>query len=136
MNRTERSSKSGNGGDPMEIAASAVGHLYEAKERLKDAAIAAGDVLRTATVDAGAAVRDGFAAGGPAIRVPLSDAATASRVAASEVKAAASAEIDVALNKGKQLLDSTGDLIRAHPVAAFGIAFAGGYLVSRMLRRR
>ncbi len=121
--------------DPVETAAAAVGHLYEAKERLKDAAVAAGGAVRSAASTAAQAVREDLKAGKEAITDPLHDAASASRAAASEAKAAASAEFDVLVDKGKELWTSAEGVIRQHPVAAFGAALAAGWLIARMLRR-
>ncbi len=90
-------SHSGTDGNPTESAASAVGHLYEAKERLKDAAGAAGEAV--------------------------------------DVKAAAGAEVDRIKEKSRDLWDSAEGVIREHPVAAFGAAFAVGWLIARVGRR-
>jgi hypothetical protein len=121
--------------DPVETAAVAVGHLYEAKERLKDAAAAAGSAVRSAASTAAQAARDDLKAGKDAIADPLHDVASASRAAASEARAAASAEFDVLVDKGKELWSSAEGVIRKHPVAAFGAALAAGWLVARMVRR-
>lgn len=121
--------------DPIETAASAVGHLYEAKERLKDAAVAAGDAVRSAASTAAKAAREDLKAGKEAITDPLHDVASASRAAASEAKAAAGAEIDVLMDKGKELWGTAEGVIRQHPVAAFGAALAAGWLIARLVRR-
>ncbi|MCX7557132.1 hypothetical protein OS187_09920 [Xanthomonadaceae bacterium JHOS43] len=121
--------------DPVETAAAAVGHLYEAKERLKDAAVAAGDAVRSAASTAVKAARDDLKSGKEAIADPLHDAASASRAAASEAKAAAGAEFDVLMDKGKELWSSAEGVIRQHPVAAFGAALAAGWLIARLVRR-
>lgn len=123
------------GNDPLETAASAVGHLYEAKERLKDAASAATDAVRSAASSAATAAKDDFAQGRQSVREPLSDAAAAGRTAAYEARDAAAAEFDVLVDKGKDLLDSAQGLIRQHPVAAFGTAFAVGWLIAKFTRR-
>ena len=121
---------------PMDTAASAVGHLYEAKERLKDAAVAAGSAVKNAAGSAAAAARDGLSESRDSIQSPLSDAANAASVAASEAKAAASAEIDQLVGKGKELWTSAEDLIRKRPVAAFGTALAAGWIIAKLMRRR
>lgn len=117
--------------DPMDTAAAAVGHLYEAKERLKDAAVAAGGAVKHAAV----AARDGLADSRDSIAKPLSDARDAAGVAVSEVGEAASAEIDVLVDKGRELWSSAEQLIRRHPVGAFGAAFATGWLIAKLMRR-
>ena len=121
--------------EALESAAKAVGHLYEAKERLKDAVGAAGSAVRSATSAAAQAARDDLAAGGEAVAEPLHDAAEAGRQAASEARAAASAEVEQLMDKGRDLWGSAQGVIRQHPAAAFGAAFAIGWLVARLGRR-
>ena len=117
--------------DPMDTAASAVGHLYEAKERLKDAAVATGGAIKQAAV----AAKDNLRDSGDMIGKPLSDARSAAATAASEVGEAASAELDVLVDKGRDLWASAETLIRKHPVGAFGAAFATGWLIAKLMRR-
>ena len=121
--------------DPMDAAASAVGHLYEAKERLKDAATAAGGAVRSAASTAAQAARADLGASKEGVTDPLHDAATAGRVAASEAKDAVGAEFDVLVEKGKGLWSSAESVVRQHPLAAFGTALAVGWLVARATRR-
>ena len=134
------------GVNPLDTAASAVGHLYEAKERLKDAASAATDAVRSAASaatdavrsaasSAASAAREDFAAGREQLREPLADAAAAGRTAAAEARDAAAAEFDVLVNKGKDLWGSAEGMIRQHPVAAFGTALAVGWLFAKLTRR-
>lgn len=117
------------GDEPMEAAASAIGHLYEAKERLKDAASAAGTVMKNVASSAVSESRE-------RIGEPLADARTAAAAAAERTGQAVSAEFDVMLDKGKQLWGSAEELIRKRPVAAFGTAFAVGWLIAKLTRRR
>jgi len=42
---------------------------------------------------------------------------------------------DQVLRRGNDVLDRVVDLIKAHPLKAIGIAFAGGYLGMRLFRR-
>ena len=121
--------------DPMDTAANAVGHLYEAKERLKDAVVATGTAVKTAATNAATAARDGLADSRDSIARPLADARDAASTAASEVGSAASAELDVLVDKGKDLWASAETLIRKHPVGAFGAAFATGWLIAKLMRR-
>lgn len=123
------------GARPLDTAASAVGHLYEAKERLKDAAGAATEAVKSAASSAVNAARDDFAQGRAAVREPLSDAASAGRTAAAEARDAAAAEFDVIVGKGKDLWGSAENLIRQHPAAAFGTALAVGWLFAKLTRR-
>lgn len=124
------------GVDPMETAASAVGHLYEAKERLKDAAVAAGGAVKSAASSAASAAREDLAQNRAQIGQPLADARGAAATAASEAGAAASAEIDHLMGKGKELWSSAESVIRQRPIAAFGAAFAAGWLIAKLLRSR
>jgi ElaB/YqjD/DUF883 family membrane-anchored ribosome-binding protein len=122
--------------DPIDSAASAVGHLYEAKERLKDAASAAGSAVKSAASSAAQAARENLAESRDAIGEPLADARDAAAAAASEAGAAASAELDHLVGKGKELWSSAERLIRQRPVAAFGTAFAAGWIIAKLMRRR
>lgn len=122
--------------DPMDTAASAVGHLYEAKERLKDAASAAGSAVKQVAGSAAQAVRESAAESREAIGAPLADAREAASLAAGEAGAAASAEVEHLIGKGRELLASAESLIRQRPVAAFGTAFAAGWVIAKLMRRR
>ena len=122
--------------DPIETAASAVGHLYEAKERLKDAAVAATSAVKSAASSAASAARDDLSSSRDRIGAPLSDARGAAAAAATEAGAAASAEFDHLVGKGKDLWSSAENLIRERPVAAFGAAFATGWLIAKLFRSR
>ena len=121
--------------DPMETAAAAVGHLYEAKERLKDAAAAAGHAAKQAASSAAHAARESVAQSRDAIGAPLSDARGAAKTAASEASLAASAEFNQLVGKSRELWGSAQEVVRKHPVAAFGAAFATGWLVAKLVRR-
>jgi ElaB/YqjD/DUF883 family membrane-anchored ribosome-binding protein len=124
------------GQDPIESAASAVGHLYEAKERLKDAASAAGSAVKHAANRSAVAAREGLSESRDSVREPLSDAKQAAAAAASDAGAAASAEFDQLVGKGRDLWSSAERVIRERPVAAFGAAFTAGWLIAKVLRRR
>ena len=122
--------------DPMQTAAAAVGHLYEAKERLKDAAKQAGNAAKHVASSAATAARESAAESRESISAPLKDARGAARTAASEAGQAASAEFNHLLDKSRDLWGSAQDVVRKHPVAAFGAAFATGWLVAKLMRRR
>ena len=117
------------GDEPIEAAASAIGHLYEAKERLKDAATAAGTVVKNVASNA-------VTEGRERIGEPLADVRSAAAAATERAGHAVSAEFDVMLDKGKELWGSAEELIRKRPVAAFGTAFAVGWLIAKLARRR
>lgn len=65
----------------------------------------------------------------------LQDAASAGCEAAAGVRSAATAEMDELLDKGRDALCQAQGMIRQHPVAAFGVAFAAGWLLARLTRR-
>ncbi len=65
----------------------------------------------------------------------LKDAASAGCKAAVEARTAAGAEMDELLDKGRDMLCEAQGLIRKHPVAAFGVAFAAGWVLARLTRR-
>ena len=86
------------------------GHLDQAKENLREA---------KAALKAGA-----------------SDALDAGAAAAREAKAELDDKLQGLLDQGKGLLTQAEDLIRSKPLASFGIAFAAGYLVAALTRRK
>ncbi len=38
------------------------------------------------------------------------------------------------MDKGRDLLDSASELIRERPLAAFGVAFATGWIIAKLAR--
>ena len=91
----------------FEVAAS---HLDAAKENLGDA-------------------RDALKSG-------VTDALGATAAAANEAKAEIEEKIQGLLDQGKGMLVQAEDLIRSKPLASFGVAFAAGYLVAALTRRK
>ena len=61
---------------------------------------------------------------------------TGSPAFASAIRRAASAgeQVDALMDKGRDLIDSAAELIRERPLAAFGVAFAAGWIISRLGR--
>lgn len=102
--------------DPME-------HVRKAAQSAARGAREAADDLREATQGAGAELSQGA-------RRAAGDLRGASAEAGEELQQAASA----AAASAQDLWDRTGQLIRRHPVEATGIAFAAGFLLSRMMR--
>ncbi len=119
----------GPGGSTSHSAA-ARGKLSEAGEHLKTAAQLAGNTARSAAEVAGSELRSG----GRAVGDELREAAQSSRVAASEARGVADEQLHAAIERGRGLLQSTEDLIRARPLASVGIAVVAGVLLSRIGR--
>ena len=54
--------------------------------------------------------------------------------AAEEMGAAAKEQMDVLMDKSREVMDSTADLIRERPLTAFGVAFAAGWVIAKLAR--
>lgn len=102
--------------DPMD-------HVRNAAQSAARGARDAASDLRSATQDAGAELSQGA-------RRAAGDLRSASAEAGDELQQAANA----AAHSAQDLWDRTGKLIRKHPVEATGIAFAAGFVLSRMMR--
>jgi len=105
-------------------------HLNEAGAHLKSAAAVATSAFKSAAGAAG----DELRLGKEQLKAELSDSAKEGYVAAELGTAAAKEQVDVLLDKGKDLLDSAADLIRERPLASFGIAFATGFIIAKLAR--
>ncbi len=105
-------------------------NLGEAGSHLKSAAGAAGDAVKGAAGAAGDELRLGKAN----VKAELSDSALAGLAAAEFGGAAAKEQMDVLMDKGRDLLDSASELIRERPLAAFGVAFATGWVIAKLAR--
>ncbi len=110
--------------------------LAEARDKLVEAASAAGNAFRAAAGGAVAVARDELADGGEQVRDSLTEASDATRQAALTAKLSAEERVDDFLAQGRQMLRTTEDFVRERPVASLGIAVATGYLVAKLLRRR
>lgn len=120
---------------PSELTEAHVGlakeKLGEAGSHLRQAAGLAGESIRGAASAAGAQL----GAGAGKVRGELGEAVGATGDAAAHVGAIADEKLEQVMGKGKEFLASAQGLIREHPVAAFGAAFAVGWLLSRVTRR-
>ena len=105
-------------------------NLGEAGSHLKSAAAAASEALRGAAGSAG----DELKLGKANVKSELADSALAGLAAAEESGAAAKEQVDVLLDKGRDLIDSAADLIRERPIASFGVAFAAGFVIAKLAR--
>lgn len=88
----------------------------------------AGSHLDAAKENLGEA-RDAIASG-------VSDALDAGKSAAQEAKAELDERLQGLIDQGKGMLTQAEDLIRSKPLASFGVAFAAGYLVAALTRRK
>ena len=71
-----------------------------------------------------------------ALKSGVTDALDASAIAAREAKAELDEKLQGLLDQGKGMLTQAEDLIRSKPLASFGVAFAAGYLVAALTRRK
>ena len=104
--------------------------LSEAGTHFKGAAVAAGDALKGAATAAGDEMRLGKAT----LKAELADGTLSGISAAENLGAAGREQVDVLLDKGRDLVDSAAELIRERPLASFGVAFAAGWLIAKLTR--
>ena len=71
-----------------------------------------------------------------ALKSGVTDALGATAAAANEAKAELEDKLQGLLDQGKGMLTQAEDLIRSKPLASFGVAFAAGYLVAALTRRK
>lgn len=105
-------------------------NLGEAGGHLKQAAVAAGDAIRGAASASG----DELKLGKAQMTSELADGALAGLSAAEHLSGATGEQVDVLMEKGRDLLDSASELVRERPLAAFGVAFAAGWIISKLGR--
>lgn len=105
-------------------------NLAEAGGSLKQAAVDTGDALRNAAVAAGEELRVGKAN----LKADLADSAIAGIAAAEVAGSAAREQVDVLMDKGRDLVDSAAELIRERPLVSFGVAFATGWVLAKLAR--
>jgi ElaB/YqjD/DUF883 family membrane-anchored ribosome-binding protein len=105
-------------------------NLSEAGSSLKQAAVDTGEALRNAAVAAGEELRVGKAN----LKADLADSAIAGLAAAESAGSAAREQVDVLMDKGRDLVDSAAELIRERPLVSFGVAFATGWVLAKLAR--
>lgn len=71
-----------------------------------------------------------------ALKSGVAEAFDATSAAAGEAKAELDERLQGLLDQGKGMLTQAEDLIRSKPLASFGVAFAAGYLVAALTRRK
>jgi ElaB/YqjD/DUF883 family membrane-anchored ribosome-binding protein len=104
--------------------------LSEAGTHFRQAAVAAGEALKGFATAAGDEMRLGKAQ----LKAELADGTLAGISAAENLGAAGREQVDVLLDKGRDLVDSAAELIRERPLASFGVAFAAGWLIAKLGR--
>lgn len=105
-------------------------NLGEAGTHLKQAAGHAGEAIKGAAVAAGDEIRLGKAQ----MKSELADGALAGLAAAEQAGAASREQVDALMDKGRDLIESASELIRERPLAAFGMAFATGWIIAKLAR--
>lgn len=71
-----------------------------------------------------------------ALKSGVNEALEAGAAAASEARAEINEQLEGLLEQGRGMLNQAEDLIRSKPLASFGVAFAAGYLVAALTRRK
>jgi ElaB/YqjD/DUF883 family membrane-anchored ribosome-binding protein len=104
--------------------------LGETGSHLKSAASAAGDAIRSAAGSAGEELRIGKAS----VKAELAEGALSGMAAAESGRAAAMEQVDVLMDKSRDLIDSAAELIRERPLASFGMAFVSGWIIAKLAR--
>ncbi len=105
-------------------------NLGETGAHLKQAASAAGDALKGVAAAAGDEARLGKAQ----MKSELADGALSGIAALENAGAASMEQVDVLMDKGRDLIESASDLIRERPLASFGMAFAAGWIIAKLAR--
>lgn len=105
-------------------------HLGQAGSHLKQAARDAGSTLKGAATAAGEELR----IGGKQVKADLADGALEGITAAEQAALAAREQMDQLMEKGCDLMDTAAEMIRQRPLAAFGVAFAAGWLIAKLAR--
>ncbi|MFH1599220.1 MAG: hypothetical protein ABIJ73_02120 [Pseudomonadota bacterium] len=71
-----------------------------------------------------------------ALKSGVDEALEAGAAAASEARAEINEQLEGLMEQGRGMLNQAEDLIRSKPLASFGVAFAAGYLVAALTRRK
>lgn len=105
-------------------------NIHEAGSHLRQAARDTGDAVKGAADAAGEELRLGKAN----LKSDLADTALAGIAAAEQAGTAAGEQVDVLMEKGRDLIESAAELVRERPLASFGVAFAAGWIISKLGR--
>ncbi|HEX5693382.1 MAG TPA: hypothetical protein VFY00_02045 [Arenimonas sp.] len=71
-----------------------------------------------------------------ALKSGVNEALEAGAAAAHEARAELDEKLQGLLDQGRGMLNQAEDLIRSKPLASFGVAFAAGYLIAALTRRK
>ena len=71
---------------------------------------------------------------GTGVAHKIADGALAGLSAAEVLGGATGEQVDALMDKGRDLVDSAAELIRERPLAAFGVAFAAGWIIAKLAR--
>lgn len=82
------------------------------------------------------AAKDNLGEAKDALRAGFSEAVDAGAAAAREARLELDDKLQGLIDKGKEMLGDAEDLIRSKPLASFGVAFAAGYLLAALTRRK
>lgn len=107
-------------------------NLGECGTQLKQAAVDAGAAMRNAASAAGEELRLGKAA----VKADLADGALAGIAAGERASQLASEQMDELMEKGREFVDTAAEIVRERPIAAFGAAFAAGWLIAKLGRSK
>ena len=106
------------------------GNLSETGSHIMQAASATGEAIKGAAAAAGDELRLGKAT----LKAELADGALAGITAMENLGSATSEQMDVLMEKSRDVIDSAAELIRERPLTAFGMAFAAGWLIAKVSR--
>lgn len=124
-------SPTGNDGTNLSAASDSMkANLGQAGTHLKQAAGHAGVAIKGAASAAGDEMRLGKAQ----VKSELAESALSGIAAAEQAGAAGREQVDALMDKGRDLIESASELIRERPLASFGIAFATGWIISKLGR--
>lgn len=105
--------------------------IDQTRQHLRSAAKHAGEAMKSATE----AAKEELSSGSEKVRADLNGAGQSSSEAARQARDSAEKQLQAALQQGKAQAAKVEELIRSHPLAAFGVALGSGYLLARLLRR-
>ncbi len=105
-------------------------NLNDAGSHLAQAARDASSAVKSAT----SVASDELKLGKATVKADLADSAMSGVAAFEEGSAAAKEQVDVLMERGRDLVDSAADMIRERPIASFGAAFAAGWIIAKLAR--
>jgi ElaB/YqjD/DUF883 family membrane-anchored ribosome-binding protein len=82
------------------------------------------------------AAKDNLGDAKEALKSGVTEAIDAGAAAAREARLELDDKLQGLMDKGREMLGDAEDLIRSKPLASFGVAFAAGYLLAALTRRK